>query len=292
MIKSMTGYGKAVVETESGRTTVEIRSVNHRYGEVFVKMPRSFLPFENDVRKVVGDRLKRGKIEVFVQREEGMAGQHQPLVNVPLARAYREAFDHLRTELGIYDPVTLPLILSQRDVLAAREEGGDDEILRGELLQAVRGAVEAMEAMRVREGEELFADLEARRRTLASLIERVAGRAPAVVAEYAQKLRERLAQLLADTALDEARLAQEVAVLADRCDVTEELVRFRSHLVQFDETIALAEPVGRKLDFLMQELNREVNTIGSKANDASMAAIVVELKAELEKIREQVQNIE
>lgn len=292
MIKSMTGYGKAVVETESGRTTVEIRSVNHRYGEVFVKMPRSFLPFENDVRKVVGDRLKRGKIEVFVQREEGMAGQHQPLVNVPLARAYREAFDHLRTELGIYDPVTLPLILSQRDVLAAREEGGDDEILRGELLQAVRGAVEAMEAMRVREGEELFADLEARRRTLASLIERVAGRAPAVVAEYAQKLRERLAQLLADTALDEARLAQEVALLADRCDVTEELVRFRSHLVQFDETIALAEPVGRKLDFLMQELNREVNTIGSKANDASMAAIVVELKAELEKIREQVQNIE
>lgn len=292
MIKSMTGYGKAVVETESGRTTVEIRSVNHRYGEVFVKMPRSFLAFENDVRKAVGDRLKRGKIEVFVLREEGVAGQHQPMVNVPLARAYREAFDHLRTELGIYDPVTLPLILSQRDVLAAREEGGDEEILRGELLQAVRGAVEAMESMRVREGEALFADLAARRRSLATLIERVAERAPAVVAEYAQKLRERLAQLMADTALDEARLAQEVALLADRCDVTEELVRFRSHLVQFDETIALAEPVGRKLDFLMQELNREVNTIGSKANDASMAAIVVELKAEMEKIREQVQNIE
>jgi len=292
MIKSMTGYGKAVVETETGRTTVEIRSVNHRYGEVFVKMPRSFLAFENDVRKAVGDRLKRGKIEVFVQREEDTAGQHRPLVNVGLARAYREAFDHLRTELGIYDPVTLPLILSQKDVLASQEEGVDEDMLRGELLQAVRGAVEAMEAMRGREGEALLADLRERRQTLATLIGRVAERAPAVVAEYAQKLRERLAQLLADTALDEARLAQEVALLADRCDVTEELVRFRSHLTQFDETIALAEPVGRKLDFLMQELNREVNTIGSKANDAGMAAIVVDLKAELEKIREQVQNIE
>ncbi|ABB32553.1 YicC domain protein [Geobacter metallireducens RCH3] len=292
MIKSMTGYGKAVVETETGRTTVEIRSVNHRYGEVFVKMPRSFLAFENDVRKAVGDRLKRGKIEVFVQREEGVGGQNQPLVNLPLARAYRDAFERMRSELGLADPVTLPLLLSQRDVLAAREEGADEDILRGELLQAVRGAVEAMEAMRMREGEALLADLRDRRQTLATLIDRVAERAPAVVADYAQKLRERLAQLLADTTLDEARLAQEVALLADRCDVTEELVRFRSHLIQFDETLALAEPVGRKLDFLMQELNREVNTIGSKANDAAMAAIVVELKAELEKIREQVQNIE
>ncbi|MBT1076002.1 YicC/YloC family endoribonuclease [Geobacter grbiciae] len=292
MIKSMTGYGKAVVETETGRTTVEIRSVNHRYGEVFVKMPRSFLAVENDVRKAVGDRLKRGKIEVFVQREEVAGGQQRPLVNVALARAYREAFDHLRTELGIYDPVTLPLILSQKDVLAAQEESSDEDALRAELLQGVRGAVEAMETMRMREGEALLADLRDRRQTLAMLIDRVAERAPAVVADYAQKLRERLAQLLADTTLDEARLAQEVALLADRCDVTEELVRFRSHLIQFDETLALAEPVGRKLDFLMQELNREVNTIGSKANDAAMAAIVVELKAELEKIREQVQNIE
>lgn len=292
MIKSMTGYGKAVVETETGRTTVEIRSVNHRYGEVFVKMPRSFLAFENDVRKAVGDRLKRGKIEAFVQHEEGIGGQNQSLVNLPLARAYRDAFERMRSELGLADPVTLPLLLSQRDVLAAREEGADEDILRGELLQAVRGAVEAMEAMRMREGEALLADLRDRRQTLATLIDRVAERAPAVVADYAQKLRERLAQLLADTTLDEARLAQEVALLADRCDVTEELVRFRSHLIQFDETLALAEPVGRKLDFLMQELNREVNTIGSKANDAAMAAIVVELKAELEKIREQVQNIE
>ena len=292
-IKSMTGYGKAVVEAEHGRTTVEIRSVNHRYGEIAVKVPRSLLAFENEVRKTVGDRLKRGKIDVFVQREEVAGATNLPMVNLPLAKAYRDTFDQLREELGLFsEPVTLQLILSQRDVLAARNEEGDEELLREELGRAVRGAVDALEAMRRREGETLLADLLSRRRNLSGLIERVAGRAPAVVTEYAVRLRERLNQLLAGTSLDEARFAQEVAIMADRGDITEELVRFRSHLVQFDETLQLEEPVGRKLDFLLQELNREVNTIGSKANDAEIAAIVVELKAELEKIREQVQNIE
>lgn len=292
MIKSMTGYGKSVVETDTGRTIVEIRSVNHRYGEVYVKMPRTLLAFENDVRKTVGDRLKRGKIEVFVQREEAVGGENLPSVNVPLAKSYRDAFEQLKRELDLADPVTLPLILSQRDVLSAREEDGNEDALRGELLGAVRGAVEAMEAMRLREGEALLADLTARRRTLSDIIERIALRAPAMVAEYAARLRERLTQLLSGTTLDETRFAQEVALMADRSDITEELVRFRSHLVQFDDTLKLSEPVGRKLDFLMQEFNREVNTIGSKAGDADTAALVVELKAELEKIREQVQNIE
>lgn len=292
MIKSMTGYGKSVVETDTGRTIVEIRSVNHRYGEVYVKMPRTLLAFENDVRKAVGDRLKRGKIEVFVQREEAVGGETLPSVNIPLAKAYRDAFEQLKRELDLADPVTLPLILSQRDVLSAREEDGNEDALRGELLGAVRGAVEAMEAMRLREGEALFADLTARRRTLSDIIERIALRAPAMVAEYAARLRERLTQLLSGTTLDETRFAQEVALMADRSDITEELVRFRSHLVQFDDTLKLSEPVGRKLDFLMQEFNREVNTIGSKAGDADTAALVVALKAELEKIREQVQNIE
>lgn len=293
MIKSMTGYGKAVVETQQGRTTVEIRSVNHRYGEISVKVPRTLLAFENEVRRAVGDRLKRGKIDVFVQREESAAGESLPRVNVPLAKAYRDAFEHLREELGLFsEQVTLSLLLAQRDVLAAREEEGNEEALRDELVKAVRGAVDAMEQMRKREGEALLADLQSRRQNLSALIERVAARAPAVVTEYAGRLRDRLTQLLAGSTLDEARFAQEVALLADRGDITEELVRFRSHLEQFDETLKLAEPVGRKLDFLMQELNREVNTIGSKANDAEIAASVVELKAELEKIREQVQNIE
>lgn len=292
MIKSMTGYGKAVTETEQGRTIVELRAVNHRYGEISVKLPRNLIAFETDVRKLVGNRLKRGKIDVFVQREEHGAVTAQPQVNLPLARAYRDAFGQLRSELGLPDQVTLQLILAQRDVLVAGEVGEDEELLREEVLRTIGAALDALETMRAREGEALLVDLVARRATLARLIERVAERAPAVVSEYAVRLRERLAQLLGGSGVDETRFVQEVAIMADRSDVTEELVRFRSHLVQLDDTLALAEPIGRKLDFLMQELNREVNTIGSKANDAEMAALVVELKAELEKIREQVQNIE
>ncbi|BDV42560.1 hypothetical protein GURASL_14830 [Geotalea uraniireducens] len=292
MIKSMTGYGKAVTETEQGRTTVELRAVNHRYGEVSVKLPRNLIAFETDVRKLVGSRLKRGKIDVFIQREEHGDATVQPQVNLPLARAYRDTFNQMRAELGLPDQVTLQLVLAQRDVLVTGEVGEDEELLRDEVLRTVGAAIEAMEAMRGREGAALLADLVTRRTTLGRLIDRVAERAPAVVTEYAGRLRERLAQLISGSGVDEARFVQEVAIMADRSDVTEELVRFRSHLVQFDDTLALAEPIGRKLDFLMQELNREVNTIGSKANDAEMAALVVELKAELEKIREQVQNIE
>jgi uncharacterized protein (TIGR00255 family) len=159
-------------------------------------------------------------------------------------------------------------------------------------METVLRAVDLAEAMRLAEGEALKTDLEGRRRTLALIMERLAQRVPVAVENSGARLRERLAQLLGDTAVDEARLAQEIAVMADRSDVTEELVRFNSHLAQFDQMMAQDEPVGRKLDFLLQELNREVNTIGSKANDAEVATLVIELKAELEKIREQVQNIE
>lgn len=292
MIKSMTGYGKAEVETERSRIVVEIRSVNHRYGEIYVKMPRGLLAFENDVRKVVGDRLKRGKIEVFIQRDDVVDGGNQPLVNMSVAKAYHDAFSHLKAELGLSDSVSLQMIIAQKDVLTMGETPGDEDALRADILIAVRGAVDAMDAMRMREGEALLEDLTARRRTLACLIDRIAERSPVAVADYAVRLRERVAQLVSDSTVEEARLAQEIAIMADRSDITEEFVRFRSHLAQFDETLTIRDPVGRKLDFLMQELNREVNTIGSKANDAEIAALVVELKAELEKIREQVQNVE
>lgn len=292
MIKSMTGYGKAEAHSAGGRLIAEIRSVNHRYGEIYVKLPRPFMAFENDVRKCVGGRLKRGKIEVFIQ-QEGVAGLGTlPALNIPLARAYQEAFLKMKDELGLDEPVTLGLIASQRDVLSAGEGEEMPETIREELLAAVASAVESLDAMRLREGAELLADLRGRRETLASLIERVAERAPQVVAEAAKRMKERVAQLAGENGVDEGRLAQEIAFLADRCDITEELVRFASHLRQFDETLLLEEPVGRKLDFLLQELNREVNTIGSKANDAETASYVVQLKAELEKIREQVQNIE
>ena len=292
MIKSMTGYGKAESGSDSGSITVEIRSVNHRYAEIFTKLPRTLLQFENSVRKCIGERAKRGKIEAFVQYEINTTAGLQLEPDVGLAKAYFAALETIRTSLGMEAPVPLSLVASQKDVLIARENKAEDVDLEERLLATVRLAVENLDTMRQREGALLFQDLTERRVTLGRLIVRIAERAPSVVSEYAEKLKERVRQLSGDIQVDELRLAQEVAMMADRSDITEELVRFNSHLQQFDEILLVDEPVGRKLDFLMQELNREINTIGSKANDADIASLVVQVKAELERIREQVQNIE
>jgi uncharacterized protein (TIGR00255 family) len=291
MIKSMTGYGKGEAANGGGRLAVEIRSVNHRYGEVYVKLPRNLMTFERDVRKVVSERLKRGKIEVFIQHET--AEDQSPLaVNMNLARAYVEAFNNMKETLGLAGEVTLPLIAAQKDVLTANDGYAVDASLGETLLAAVRNALENIEAMRKKEGEVLLADLRKRAENVSVLAGEVAKRAPLVVRDYKERLKERLAQLTADSAISEERLTQEVAIMADRCDITEELVRLDSHLKQFDSALLLGEPVGRKLDFLLQELSREVNTMGSKANDSEITRHVVELKTEIEKIREQVQNIE
>lgn len=292
MIKSMTGYGKAEVTTGSGRIVVEIRSVNHRYGEISVKLPRLFLPFEGEVKKKVAERMKRGKIDVFVQYEPAAGSGIRLEPDLSLAKMYYEAMDSVREHLNMNAQVPLSLVVSQKDVLVSRENAPEVETIGTELSAVVESAVNDIEAMRSREGASLIEDVIGRRALLSELIGKVAERAPAVVAEASQKLRERIRQLAGDVQVDEARLAQEVAFIADRSDITEELVRFDSHLQQFDDILKLEEPVGRKLDFLMQEFNREINTIGSKANDSEIAALVVQVKAELERIREQVQNIE
>lgn len=292
MIRSMTGYGKAEAPLPAGRLVAEIRSVNHRYGDISIKIPRALMEFENDVRKAVAVWLKRGKIEVFLQIAGGTEAGGLPVLNLPLARAYHGIFVRMKEELEIEDPITLALLAAQKDVLAGGGNEDFDESLHQELLSLVESALEKTDAMRRREGAILLEDLKARRGSLSMLIGKIAERAPEVMAETGKKLKERVSLLIGDCGVDEARLAQEIAFMADRGDITEELVRFNSHLCQFDETLLLDEPVGRKLDFLVQELNREVNTIGSKANDVGITTIVVQLKAELEKIREQVQNIE
>ena len=291
MVKSMTGYGKGECALQAGRFTVEVRCVNHRYGEVTVKLPRALMQFENEIKKKVAERLVRGKIDVFIQVENALA-LGVPTPNLPLARGYLKAFNTIREALGLQGEPDLAFIASQRDVISvAAEAEASLEEMPAELLAALEEALRRVDEMRLFEGESLFVDFQKRREMLALLIARVAERSPAVVAEYAARLKERVGQLC-ENAVSEERLALEVALLADKCDITEELVRLESHLRQFDETLAKGEPVGRKLDFLLQEINREVNTIGSKANDAQIAGAVVELKAELEKIREQVQNIE
>ena len=292
MIKSMTGYGKGEAANATGRFTVEVRCVNHRYGEITVKLPRSLMQFENDIKKRVGELLNRGKIDVFIQ-VEGAMSLGVPTANLPLARGYLRAFNSVREALGLAGEVDLALVASQRDVItvAAEAEATLEEIPQ-ELLAALADALDRVEAMRLFEGESLLADFKKRRELLGGVIAQVAERSPFVVSEYAARLKERIAQLCSESGLPDERLAVEVALLADKCDITEELVRLESHLRQFDETLGRTEPVGRKLDFLLQEINREVNTIGSKANDGKIASLVVELKGELEKIREQVQNIE
>jgi uncharacterized protein (TIGR00255 family) len=292
MIKSMTGYGKGESAYAGGRISVEVRCVNHRYGEVTVKLPRVLMQFENDIKKRVAERLSRGKIDLFIQ-VEGAISLGMPTANLPLARGYYKAFNSIREALGLAGEVDLALIASQRDVItvAAETEASIEEIPE-ELIAALEVALRRVDEMRLFEGESLFADFLKRREMLSVLIGRVTARSPFVVSEYAARLKERVVQLCSESGLPEERLALEVALLADKCDITEELVRLESHLRQFDETLGRCEPVGRKLDFLLQEINREVNTVGSKANDAQIASSVVELKAELEKIREQVQNIE
>jgi uncharacterized protein (TIGR00255 family) len=292
MIVSMTGYGKGEGAAGNAGITVEIRSVNHRYGEVTIKLPRGLVSLENEIRKTVSERIRRGKVEVCVQLEERSGEEQSVGLNLPLAAGYHSALTRLRDELGIGGEIPLSLVAGQRDVLVAGERRLDEDELAPGIVATVKRALENHDVMRRREGALLMEDLLSRRVVVGSLIDNVRERAPAVVTEQLARLKERTAVLLEGTPVDEARLLQEMVLLADRSDVTEEIVRFSSHLQQFDETLSSDDAVGRKLDFLLQEMNREINTIGSKANDAALSSNVVAAKVELEKIREQVQNVE
>lgn len=292
MLMSMTGYGKSEESTLAGKISVELRSVNHRYSELSVKIPRQLFPLENEIRKRVSERFRRGKIDIYIQLEQSSEGVTPPQANLPLAKAYFDIFTNMGNELGLSEPVSLSHVLAQKDVLSYQETSLDIDQLVPALYAALNGAMESLELMRSKEGESLDSEIRGRIDSVISLVEKVTSFAPVAVSANAARLRERIDRFMGETQIDEARLAQEVAMLADRMDITEELVRLRSHFKQFFSVIALSEPVGRKLDFLLQEINREVNTIGSKANDADIAALVVEMKSELEKVREQVQNIE
>lgn len=293
MLKSMTGYGKGEVSTPEGTFTVEIRSVNHRYGEISVRMPRSLYSYEIEVKRLASATLKRGKIDISVQWDEATAVHILPQLDLAVARGYYDAYIRLSKELNLSHDAPLSLIMTQKGVLK-EAVGSTDESKEQlpQLLAAVQAAVTSLEEMRIREGQALATDLRTRRMQVAEWSAHIGERTPHVVTEYRHKLKARLAQLLDGADVDEGRLSQEIALLADRCDITEELVRLTSHFGQFDEALCGTEPVGRKLDFLMQEMNREVNTIGSKSNDAAITTLIIQVKAEMEKMREQVQNVE
>jgi len=296
VVRSMTGYGAAEPSADGGRWWVEVRSTNHRFLEVVVRLPRELGALEDRVRAAVAERVRRGRVEVLVREDSGLRPR-EAVVDTELARRYADALERLRRELGLAEPVTLGALLALPEVVRLEEARPDPEATWEALHPVLQRALERLVDMRTKEGGRLAADLRERLARLESWVERVAQRAEELPRAYAQRLRQRVAELLrsleVDQPPDEARLALEVAAFADRCDVREELVRLRSHL---EEARALLEgpdgSVGRKLEFLLQEMQREVNTVGSKAADLEVTRAVVEMKSELEAIREQVQNVE
>ena len=292
MINSMTGYGKGEARQDDITVTVEIKTVNHRYADISVKLPRTFLSLENGVRKQVAAVVGRGKVDVYVNYELASEAQAVPKLNNELAEAYHKLFVGLAGKLNLQDRISIDHIINQRDVVQVEEAEIDEATLETCLRSATAGALESLLAMRTAEGEETRKDIEDRLNVTETILAQIEQRAPQVPAEWQERLTERLERLQQNVEWDPQRVAQEIAVFTDRCDISEEITRFKSHLVQFRGMLDDSEPVGRRMDFLVQELNREVNTMGSKSNDAELTTAVVTLKSELEKIREQVQNIE
>lgn len=291
MIASMTGYGKAEAPLGDLMVAVEVRSVNHRFCEVAARVPKSLAGSEARFRKVVQRRVARGRIDLVV----AAGGEHQTrtiAVDAELARQYYDALKSLQQQFGLSGEITVQMVATSRDVLTFVERETDSIALADHVETLITRAIDELDAMRRQEGEAIAQDLVYRVREIASRVEDAARRAPLIVEEYATRLRNRVRVLANGIDLDPARLAQEVALQAERSDYTEEVTRLRSHLTQCETMLRSGGAVGRALDFLFQEMNREINTIGSKANDAEVALAVVAMKSDLEKLREQVQNVE
>ena len=283
MVKSMTGYGRAR-ETLNGRDiTVEVRSVNNRYLDCTVKMPRAYVFAEDAIKTGVQKAISRGKVDVFVSIDTTAADVSVVAVNEPLARSYYEALE------GDVTPVTLAKF---PDVLTVTRAEEDLETVAADICAVLEQALQAYNQMRAVEGERLAADISSRVGIIESVVSKVEERSPQTVAEYRARLTNKMNEVLQSTTIDESRILTEAAIFADKIAVDEETVRLRSHIAQLRTMLESDQPVGRKLDFLIQEVNRECNTIGSKCNDLTIAQDVVNMKAEVEKIREQVQNIE
>ena len=292
MVKSMTGYGRAV-ETVNGREfTVEVRSVNNRYLDCTVKLPRSLSFGEDAVKQAVKNTVSRGKVDVFVSLRSEGGTEGKVTLNSTMAAGYAEAMREMARELQLPGEVSLELIARMPEVFTVEKPEVDEEALKQDLMSVTAKAIAGYDAMRCREGQALENDLRGRGQTILSLVAQVEAGSAQTVADYRTRLENKLREVLASTTIDESRILTEAAIFADKVAVDEETVRLRSHLEQMDAMLTAGGSVGRKLDFLLQEMNREANTIGSKCSDVRLARIVVDIKAELEKIREQTQNIE
>ena len=292
MVKSMTGYGRAV-ETVNGREfTVELRSVNNRYLDCTVKLPRTLSFAEDAVKQAVKGAISRGKVDVFISMRSEGTQDVKITLNTAMVEGYLGAMRQMSADYGVRDDISVSLLSRMPDVFTVEKPDVDEEQLLSDLMSVVNKALASYDTMRTTEGKALENDLRSRGQTILELVAKVEAGSGQTVIDYRTRLENKLKEVLANTAIDESRILTEAAIFADKIAVDEETVRLRSHLDQMNNMLTTGGAIGRKLDFLLQEMNRESNTIGSKCSDVNLARIVVEIKAELEKIREQTQNIE
>jgi len=289
----MTGYGRGESTAEGKKYIAEIKTINNRYRDVIVRIPKTLQGIEDDLRTLISEKIKRGRVEASLQMiKEGEETEYDLDLNIPLVRSYLRIFHQLGEEFGLDEKVRVDDLCQMKDVILFKTEEIDLEQARSGFREAVGLALASCDLMRSREGEAIERDFIQRLGLIEGCIREIKERSPAVVQEYRKKIHQRIEQMLQGVQIDEGRVIQEVALFADRSDITEEVVRALSHLDQFRSIMSQDDAVGRKLEFLLQELHREINTISSKSSDSFISIKTVELKSELEKLREQVQNVE
>lgn len=293
MIKSMTSFGRAQSEENSILNfSIEMKSVNHRYLDINIRMPKAMISLEEKIRNMISKRLNRGKVDVFINYKNYGNSTAEPVLNINLAKAYFECLKEIQNELHTIDDITTTKIARFPDVITVVEKEENLDDILNEISPLINNALDLMEEMRIREGEKLKEDILIKIEHIYNMVVEIEKLADTIPLNYKKKLEERLSELLTDVEIDESRIALEVAILSDKSAVDEEITRLKSHLSQFKDTLELDESIGRKLDFIIQEMNREANTIASKSIDINMTNYVIEIKNTIEKIREQVQNIE
>ena len=291
-MKSMTGYGLYQKSDENYNVKIEIKSVNNRYAEINIRLPKNLFAIEDKIRKFIKDTVKRGKVDVFINIEYLSQNNEDTKLNIPLAKAYMKNLLDLKEELELKDPISLRDIYTFQGVVTSSISDEEDHELNNLIFQTLEGAVKKFDEFRKIEGENLKADLKEKIKNIKTLNDEIKDLAPISLEENIKKLKENIESQLKDQSLDKARLSTEVALMCDKLAIDEEITRIYSHTDQFNDIIKDTNPIGRKLDFLLQELNRESNTIGSKSTNTKIINTIVVLKSEIEKIREQIQNIE
>jgi len=288
----MTGYGRVETICQGKSIVVEAKSVNHRFLEVFLRTPSSLSPLEMEYKKKITERFKRGRIEVFIKFEGEGADVSKVNLNLEIARDYFDVLSRLKQEFNLQAPISLKTLTSFRDIFTPPSETQLGPEFLNQVEKTFLESLAMLGNMRQEEGLAMFKDMQMRLKAITGILENIKLRAPQVVCEYQKRLSERIKELTDGFALEDARLAQEVAIMAERTDITEEIVRMHSHIGQFEMLLQSDGTEGKKIDFLLQEMNREINTIGSKASDVEITRQVIEVKSELSKLREQAQNIE